>query len=102
MVDEDGSGMIEFEEFLDIVLNKSGNEKTGAITNFFKNLTNGKYNTGGLSFPNWVMKEQRSHLKNAIILDKQDKRRTKGVQIMTALKRMRDNEGNNCSDSDSI
>ena len=43
LVDEDGSGMIEFGEFLDIVLNKGGDARTGAITNFFKNLTNGKY-----------------------------------------------------------
>ena len=57
LVDEDGSGMIEFGEFLDIILNKTGDEKTSAITNFFKNLTQGKYNTGGLAFPNWVLKE---------------------------------------------
>ena len=57
LVDEDGSGMIEFDEFLDIIKNKSGDVKTRAITEFFKNLTGGKYNTGGLPFPNWVLKE---------------------------------------------
>lgn len=54
-VDEDGSGMIEFGEFLDIVRNASGDAKARVITNFFKDLTNGKYQTGGLAFPNWVL-----------------------------------------------
>lgn len=57
LVDEDGSGMIEFGEFLDIILNKSGDAKARVITDFFKNLTNGQYNTNGLAFPNWVLKE---------------------------------------------
>ena len=43
LVDEDGSGKIEFGEFLDIILNKSGDAKAQVITEFFKNLTNGKY-----------------------------------------------------------
>jgi len=88
LVDEDGSGMIEFGEFLDIVLNKSGDVKAQVITEFFKNLTNGKYQTGDLAFPNWVLKEQRSHLKNAIVLDKEDVRRGEGVKIMNAIKKM--------------
>ena len=55
LVDEDGSGNIEFGEFLDIILNKKGDTSTKVITNFFKNLTNGKYNQTGLAFPNWVL-----------------------------------------------
>ena len=43
VVDEDESGNIEFGEFLDIILNKKGNEKAGVITDFFKNLTQGRY-----------------------------------------------------------
>ena len=93
LVDEDGSGMIEFGEFLDIILNKNGDAKTEVITDFFKNLTQGRYKTNGLAFPNWVLKEQRSHLKNAIVLDKQDTRRSKGVKIMNALKKMDENDG---------
>ena len=49
--------MIEFPEFLDIILNKSGDVKAQVITNFFKDLTNGKYETNGLAFPNWVLQE---------------------------------------------
>ena len=88
LVDEDGSGEIEFGEFLDIILNKNGDAKTGAITEFFKNLTNGKYQTGGLAFPNWVLTQQRSHLRNAIMLDMNDNRRIEGAQIMNAIKKM--------------
>ena len=64
--------MIEFGEFLDIILNKSGDTKMRVITDFFKDLTAGKYNTGGLAFPNWVLKEQRKHMKNAIQLPDKD------------------------------
>lgn len=77
-VDEDKSGMIEFGEFLDIILNKSGDEKTKVITDFFKNLTNGKYETQGLAFPNWVLKEQRGHLLNAI-KKKEEKEKDKEI-----------------------
>ena len=59
MVDEDGSGMIEFEEFLDIVTNKTGSSGASVICNFFKDLTNGRFKTGGLAFPNWVLTQQR-------------------------------------------
>ena len=62
----------EFGEFLDIILNKSGNQKASVITDFFKNLTQGRYKTNGLAFPNWVLKEQRGHLINAIKLEKND------------------------------
>lgn len=85
--------MIEFGEFLDIILNKGGSAKASVITDFFKNLTQGRYQTNGLAFPNWVLKEQRGHLKNAIVLEKQDSRRTKGVKIMNALKKMDEDEG---------
>ena len=34
-VDDDGSGMIEFPEFLGIIKNSDGNEKTAQINRFF-------------------------------------------------------------------
>lgn len=40
-VDEDGSGQIEFEEFLLIIKNSDANEKTALINEFFKNMSNG-------------------------------------------------------------
>ena len=59
LVDEDGSGDIEFGEFLGIILNKTNNKNAQVITNFFKNLTSGKYKTKGLTFSNWVLKKRR-------------------------------------------
>ena len=57
IVDSDDSGQIEFSEFLAIILNKTNNEKARVITEFFKDLTNGRYETKGLAFPNWVLRE---------------------------------------------
>lgn len=47
-VDDDGTGKIEFEEFLDIIRNgnstaKGASEKTIKIYQFFKSLTTGKF-----------------------------------------------------------
>ena len=61
-VDEDKSGEIEFNEFLQIILNVQGNNlnsetglKNNTITNFFKDLTSGKFKTSGLPFSNWIL-----------------------------------------------
>jgi hypothetical protein len=50
LVDEDGSGMIEFNEFLTIIRNSGENEKTKVITDFFKDLVNGKFGNQDMSF----------------------------------------------------
>ena len=55
------------------------------MSDFFKNMTNGYYDTKGLCFANWVLKERRKHLLNACILEEEDKRRVKGRNIMDAL-----------------
>lgn len=49
-VDDDGSGMIEFPEFLGIIKNSDGNEKTAKINKFFKDMTSGKLAGEDLSF----------------------------------------------------
>ena len=62
-VDEDGSGEIEFDEFLHIIYNLSGSpgkaESPGINTTskFFKDLTSGKFVTGGQPFLNWVLQK---------------------------------------------
>lgn len=38
-VDEDGSGLIEFEEFLDIIQNTDCNENSSKIKDFFKDMS---------------------------------------------------------------
>ena len=40
-VDQDGSGKIEFPEFLSIIKNSDGSEKTAKINKFFKDMTSG-------------------------------------------------------------
>ncbi len=49
IVDEDGSGQIEFDEFLGIIKNDS-DESTSKINNFFKELASGHLGGGSLSF----------------------------------------------------
>jgi hypothetical protein len=49
-VDEDGSNLIEFEEFLEIIKGKSGDTKTGKIKKFFKDMSNGEVGNSDLSF----------------------------------------------------
>ena len=91
-VDEDGSGNIEFPEFLDIVKNKNGNEKTKVITEFFQALTNGQYSTKDIAFPNYVLELRRKHLKDAIMKEKNTPEQIKGAKIMRAVKLMLDAE----------
>ena len=85
-VDEDGSGNIEFPEFLDIVKNKNGNEKTKVITEFFQSLTNGNFSQKDIAFPNYVLELRRQHLKNALMAKKDTPEQLKGVRIMKAVK----------------
>jgi len=58
LVDEDGSAMVEFEEFLSIMKSGQMNAKsdagdngTGAIYNFFKKLSKGEIGDPNMSFP---------------------------------------------------
>ena len=68
-VDEDRSGMIEFPEFLSIIKNSDGNEKTAKINKFFKDMTSGQLATNDLSFNLLVQKIRRKHLMDAIMSD---------------------------------
>ena len=66
LVDEDGSGMIEFNEFLNIIKDSGENEKTKLIRDFFKNLAQGNLGTKDVSFPIFVCNSRRKHLMDAI------------------------------------
>lgn len=71
-VDEDGSNLIEFEEFLLIIKGKEGDEKTGKIKQFFKDMTNNKVGDPALSFYVNVQNIRRQQMMNAIILQKRE------------------------------
>ncbi|CDW72928.1 ef hand family protein [Stylonychia lemnae] len=66
-VDEDGSGQIEFPEFLSIIKNSDGNEKMGKINKFFKDMTSGQLAGNDLSFNLLVQKLRRDYLMDAIM-----------------------------------
>jgi hypothetical protein len=66
LVDEDGSGQIEFDEFLGIIKNDSG-ESTSKINNFFKELASGHLGGGNLSFNMIVQNMRRNYMLNAIM-----------------------------------
>jgi Ca2+-binding EF-hand superfamily protein len=74
LVDEDGSGMIEFNEFLSIIQDSGENEKTKLIRDFFKDLAQGNLGTKDVSFPLFVCKIRRKHLMDAIYSKEEDKK----------------------------
>ena len=75
LVDEDGSGKIEFGEFLSIIKNSDSNEKTAKINKFFKDLTTGNLTQGGdLSFYLLVQKMRREYLLDALMSVDKDKK----------------------------
>lgn len=90
LVDEDGSGMIEFNEFLTIIRNSGENDKTKVITDFFKDLVNGKFGNQDMSFPMFVCKQRRKHLLNAIYSE--DEKKKEGFRILENLKIVYENE----------
>lgn len=53
-VDEDGSNMIEFDEFLTIIKGSNANDKTAKINKFFKDMTDGKLAQQDISFNMFV------------------------------------------------
>lgn len=73
-VDEDGSGMIEFPEFLSIIKNSDGSEKTAKINKFFKDMTSGQLAGSDLSFNLLVQKLRRDYLMDAIMSNDQRKK----------------------------
>mmetsp|Transcript_8515 Transcript_8515/g.14347 ORF Transcript_8515/g.14347 Transcript_8515/m.14347 type:complete len:243 (-) Transcript_8515:53-781(-) len=84
-VDEDGSGMIEFEEFLLIIKNSDANEKTAKINQFFKDMSNGKLGNKDLSFNIIVQQIRRGHMMNAIL--EQGEKKEGGMRILTNVEK---------------
>lgn len=73
-VDEDGSGQIEFEEFLGIIKGSNATDKTIKINKFFKDMTTGKLASEGISFSMFVQKMRRDYLKDALMGENAAKR----------------------------
>jgi Ca2+-binding EF-hand superfamily protein len=66
LVDEDGSGSIEFNEFLSILKNTEGGEQVKAIKKFFEGLAKGQYGDMNIAFSNYVLERRRRSLIDAL------------------------------------
>ena len=80
VVDSDGSGQIEFEEFLEIV---KGNKESAPISKFFRGLIDGKLIK---DFRTVVSSYRRRMIMNALMCD-DVKKKEKGERIMKAFAR---------------
>ena len=89
-VDEDGSGEIDFDEFLLVIKNSGAGNKMSKINKFFKDLTNGnlfkdekakKYvgkHGKNLSFGRIVSSIKRGYMMDAIMSPKNSAAQKKG------------------------
>ena len=98
-VDDDGSGMIEFEEFLGIIANKGGGTEETKITQFFKDLSNGKLGDESMSFQMIVQDIRRRALLEFFVGNDQIKKE-EGQLILENIKKMREREEEENSDDD--
>lgn len=73
LVDEDGSGKIEFGEFLSIIKNQS-DDRTQKINRFFKDMASGSLAGSDLSFNLLVQKLRRDYMLDAIMSPDPSKR----------------------------
>jgi hypothetical protein len=73
LVDADGSGQIEFNEFLSIIKNSS-DERTAKINKFFKDMASGHLKGSDLSFNLLVQKLRRDFMLDAIMSPDPSKR----------------------------
>ncbi len=72
-VDEDGSGMIEFNEFLSIIKNSS-DDRISKINKFFKDMANGHLAGTDVSFNLLVQRLRRDYMLDAITSAEPSKR----------------------------
>ena len=87
-VDDDGSGQIEFPEFLMIIKNSDASEKTARINKFFKDMSNGVLGSKDVSFNLIVQKFRRQYMIDAIMNPSgriEDK--LEGMRILTNVKK---------------
>ena len=91
-VDEDKSGMIEFDEFLNIIENSEKSAATRDITVFFKKLTAGGFDMEDISFSLFVQKGRRKHMMDSIVAAKGSEDYKKGRRIKENLQKQMEQE----------
>ena len=74
-VDEDGSGQIEFDEFLQIIKNSDAVSKNAKINQFFKDMTNGKLGGKDLDFSVFVNSIKRKHMLDHFLSKKKEEKK---------------------------
>ena len=84
-VDDDGSGEIEFPEFLRIINGSEDAGGAGEIGTFFKKLTAGEIGSKDISFSLFVQRSRRAHLMAAVTGDSGSVEKIKGRKIMKNL-----------------
>ena len=89
LVDFDGSGLIEFDEFLMVIKSSDQNEKTAKINKFFKDLSNGMGSgkQSALSFNQIVQAIRRKYMMDAILVCKDNVRHEQGCRILSNVKK---------------
>jgi hypothetical protein len=86
LVDADGSGQVEFNEFLDIMKATSGETlQTKEIADFFKKLCTGPFSTSNMSFSIYSMQQRRKFLLEGLRSSDLEKKK-KGQKILTNMK----------------
>lgn len=88
MVDQDGSGMIEFNEFLAIIKNDR-DPQIAKINKFFKDMASGHLAQQDLSFNLLVQSLRRDYMMDAIISDDPSKKEFGERILKNASKQVR-------------
>ncbi len=88
-IDRDGTGEIEFDEFLLIMLaiKKNDSRKDSTIFEFFRDMVNGDFSKmeemeKGISFRLNISQYRRKKILSAIMLDEDDERKIKAQNIL--------------------
>ena len=74
-VDEDGSGQIEFDEFLLIIKNSDASSKNAKINKFFKDMSMGKLGGKDLNFSVFVNNIKRKYMIDSFLSKKKEEKK---------------------------
>jgi hypothetical protein len=85
-VDDDGSGEIEFKEFLRIVKGDENDPASNRLMGFFKDMFTGKFGDKQVSFPVLVQQIKRETMLNVIYKPENDEKKVFGTKILNNIK----------------